>query len=56
MEHRVPFCTACMDAIRISEKARKAASKKNGKKRGKKEWEGESEEDEDLPVGIMKVG
>jgi NAD-dependent histone deacetylase SIR2 len=56
MEHHVPFCTACTEAKKISDEARKAASKKNNKKRGKKEWEEESEEDDGIPVGIMKVG
>ncbi|KAJ8594771.1 DHS-like NAD/FAD-binding domain-containing protein [Rhizopogon salebrosus TDB-379] len=54
MEHHVPFCTACTEAKKISDEARKAASKKNNKKRGKKEWEEESEEDDGIPVGIMK--
>lgn len=54
MEQRVPFCTVCMEAYKIAEEARKAALKK--KKRGKKDWEEESGEEEDIPVGVMKVG
>jgi len=43
-----------MEAYKIAEEARKAALKK--KKRGKKDWEEESGEEEDIPVGVMKVG
>ncbi|KAG2142866.1 DHS-like NAD/FAD-binding domain-containing protein [Suillus bovinus] len=55
MEHRVPFCTVCMDAKREAEEIRLAAFKKKAKKRGRKEWEeGSDEEDEAIPVGVMK--
>lgn len=55
MEHRVPFCTVCMQAKREAEEVRQAAFKKKAKKRGRKEWEeGSDEEDEAIPVGVMK--
>ena len=56
MEHRVPLCTACMEAHKISEEIRRATTKKKAKKRGKKEWEEDSEEEDEIPVGVMKVG
>ncbi|KAG1793087.1 DHS-like NAD/FAD-binding domain-containing protein [Suillus plorans] len=55
MEHRVPFCTVCMEAKRTAEEVRQAAFRKKAKKRGRKEWEeGSDEEDEAIPVGVMK--
>lgn len=55
MERRVPFCTVCMQAKREAEEVRQAAFKKKAKKRGRKEWEeGSDEEDEAIPVGVMK--
>ncbi|KAG2110591.1 DHS-like NAD/FAD-binding domain-containing protein [Suillus discolor] len=55
MEHRVPFCTVCMEAKKEAEEVRQAAFRKKAKKRGRKEWEeGSDEEDEAIPVGVMK--
>lgn len=55
MEHRVPFCTVCMEAKKEAEEVRLAAFKKKAKKRGRKEWEeGSDEEEEAIPVGVMK--
>ncbi|KAG2040118.1 DHS-like NAD/FAD-binding domain-containing protein [Suillus americanus] len=55
MEHRVPFCTVCLEAKREAEEVRQAAFKKKAKKRGRKEWEeGSDEEEEAIPVGVMK--
>jgi NAD-dependent histone deacetylase SIR2 len=46
-----------MQAKREAEEVRQAAFKKKAKKRGRKEWEeGSDEEDEAIPVGVMKVG
>ncbi|KAG2125059.1 DHS-like NAD/FAD-binding domain-containing protein [Suillus clintonianus] len=55
MEHRVPFCTVCSEAKKTAEEARTAAFKKKAKKRGRKEWEEGTDEEEDaIPVGVMK--
>ncbi|KAG1864803.1 DHS-like NAD/FAD-binding domain-containing protein [Suillus subluteus] len=55
MEHRVPFCTVCLEAKKEAEEVRQAAFKKKAKKRGRKEWEeGSDEEEEAIPVGVMK--
>lgn len=46
-----------MEAKRAAEEVRQAAFRKKAKKRGRKEWEeGSDEEDEAIPVGVMKVG
>jgi NAD-dependent histone deacetylase SIR2 len=56
MEHRVPFCTVCLEAKKEAEEIRQAAFKKRAKRRGRKEWEeGSDEEEEAMPVGVMKV-
>jgi NAD-dependent histone deacetylase SIR2 len=55
MEHRVPFCTVCLEAKKEAEEIRQAAFKKRAKRRGRKEWEeGSDEEEEAMPVGVMK--
>jgi hypothetical protein len=46
-----------MEAKREAEEIRQAAFRKKAKKRGRKEWEeGSDEEEEAIPVGVMKVG
>ncbi|KAF9244106.1 DHS-like NAD/FAD-binding domain-containing protein [Melanogaster broomeanus] len=52
LEQRVPYCKACLEVHRAAEARKSKSTKKKGKK--KNEWEGDSDESDDLPVGVMK--
>ncbi|KAF8834887.1 SIR2-domain-containing protein [Paxillus ammoniavirescens] len=53
LEQRVPYCKVCLEAhkIAVAQKG-KITKKKKGKK--KNEWEEDSDESDELPVGVMK--
>ncbi|KIK93698.1 hypothetical protein PAXRUDRAFT_499911 [Paxillus rubicundulus Ve08.2h10] len=53
LEQRVPYCKLCLEAHKVAVAQRsKLAKKKGGKK--KNEWEEDSDESDELPVGVMK--
>ncbi|KAF9219745.1 SIR2-domain-containing protein [Gyrodon lividus] len=52
LEQRVPYCKACLEAHRATEARKGKPTKKKGKR--KNEWEEDSDENDDLPVGVMK--
>lgn len=53
LDQHVPYCKACLEAHKASEAQKTKSVRKKGKKRN--EWEGDSDESDDLPVGVMKV-
>ena len=53
LDQRVPYCKACLEAHKAAEAQKTKPAKKKGRKRN--EWEDDSDESDDLPVGVMKV-
>lgn len=49
----MPYCKACLEAHKAAEAQKTKPAKKKGRKRN--EWEDDSDESDDLPVGVMKV-
>ncbi|KIJ65176.1 hypothetical protein HYDPIDRAFT_88766 [Hydnomerulius pinastri MD-312] len=53
LEQRIPYCKACYEVHKASESQKNKPPKKKGKKK-KNEWEEDSDESDELPVGVMK--
>ncbi|KAG9309460.1 DHS-like NAD/FAD-binding domain-containing protein [Chiua virens] len=52
LNQHVPYCKVCLEVHKAAEAQKSKPAKKKGKKRN--EWEDDSDENDDLPVGVMK--
>ncbi|KAG8215049.1 DHS-like NAD/FAD-binding domain-containing protein [Butyriboletus roseoflavus] len=52
LDQRVPYCKACLEAHKAAAAQKSKPARKKGKRRN--EWEDDSDESDDLPVGVMK--